>query len=66
MSDTPRSAASTVARRRSALERGDVDATATCLSADVELAPRSPNSSTSRDPASWVQQIDLDDPAADL
>jgi ketosteroid isomerase-like protein len=37
MSDTPYSAATTVARWRSALERGDVDATATCLSADVVL-----------------------------
>ncbi|MEV0225306.1 nuclear transport factor 2 family protein [Streptomyces sp. NPDC050704] len=39
MSDTPHSAATTVARRRSALERGDVDAAAACLSADVVLVP---------------------------
>ncbi|MDI5904831.1 MULTISPECIES: nuclear transport factor 2 family protein [Streptomyces] len=39
MSDTPHSAATTVARWRSALERGDVDAAAACLSADVVLVP---------------------------
>ena len=39
MSDTPHSAATTAARRRSALERGDVGAAAACLSADVVLVP---------------------------
>lgn len=38
MSDTPQSAAATVARWRAAAERGDVDAAVACLSRDVVLS----------------------------
>ena len=38
MSDTPRSAAATVASWRAAAERGDVDAAVACLSRDVVLS----------------------------